>query len=232
MTRSLPSTPSLRPLSLAVKRLLDVTVALATLLILSPLLLITALLIVLEDGRPIFFRQVRAGQGGKTFSILKFRSMRVNDLPVATMGAVTGEHPLVTRVGRVIRRLKIDELPQLLNVLTGELSLVGPRPTLLEQVAEYDDFEARRLSLKPGVTGWAQVSGGIYLPWEERIALDVWYVDNWSLALDFEILVRTVGVILWGERLNTRALARALEHERALGHGAVRRGGWRSERPV
>jgi len=221
-----------RSLSLAVKRALDVVVAAAALLVLSPLLLVTALLIVLEDGRPVFFRQNRAGLGGKPFSIFKFRSMRVNDAPVATMGAVTGSHPLVTRVGRIIRRTKIDELPQLLNVITGDLSLVGPRPTLLEQIAEYDDFERRRLSLKPGVTGWAQVSGGIYLPWEERIALDVWYIDHWSLLLDLEVLLRTVGVILVGERLNHKALAEALEHERNYGHGAVRLGGWRSERPT
>ena len=222
----------IRSLSLAVKRALDVSVALATLLILSPLLLVTALLILLEDGRPVFFRQNRAGLGGKPFSIFKFRSMRVNDAPVATMGAVTGSHPLVTRVGRTIRRTKIDELPQLLNVVKGDLSLVGPRPTLLEQVAEYDAFERRRLSLKPGVTGWAQVSGGIYLPWEERIALDVWYIDYWSLRLDLEVLLRTVGVILVGERLNREALAEALEHERNQGHGAVRVGGWRSVRPM
>lgn len=221
-----------RSLALFVKRALDVTVAFTTLLLLSPLLLVTALLIVLEDGRPVFFRQNRAGKGGETFSIYKFRSMRVNDAPVATMGAVTSSHPLVTRTGRFIRRTKVDELPQLLNVLTGELSLVGPRPTLLEQIAEYDDFERRRLLLKPGVTGWAQVSGGIYLPWEERIALDVWYVDNWSLGLDFETLVRTVGVILFGEKLNRNALTKALAHERDVyAHGAVRVGGWRSERP-
>jgi lipopolysaccharide/colanic/teichoic acid biosynthesis glycosyltransferase len=221
-----------RSLSLAVKRALDVTVALAALLVLSPLLALTALLILLEDGRPVFFRQNRAGLGGQPFSIFKFRSMRVNDAPVALMGAVTGAHPLVTRVGRVIRRTKIDELPQLLNVLKGDLSLVGPRPTLLEQVAEYDAFEQRRLSLKPGVTGWAQVCGGIYMPWEERIALDVWYIDHWSLLLDAEVLLRTVGVIVLGERLNRGALAAALAHERDQGHGAVRVGGWRSERPT
>ncbi len=221
-----------RSLSLLVKRALDLVVALTALFILSPLLLVTALLILLEDGRPVFFRQQRAGLGGKAFSIFKFRSMRVNDAPVATMGAVTGSHPLVTKVGRVIRRTKIDELPQLLNVLTGDLSLVGPRPTLLEQVAEYDDFERRRLTLKPGVTGWAQVGGGIYLPWEERIALDVWYIDHWSLTLDFEVLVRTVGVIVFGEKLNHRAREAALAHERSHGHGEVRVGGWRSEKPL
>lgn len=222
----------IRTLALLVKRALDVVIAFTALLLLSPLLLVTAVLILLEDGPPVFFRQNRAGRGGDAFSIYKFRSMSVNDAPVATMGAVTASHPLVTRVGRTIRRTKIDELPQLLNVLTGELSLVGPRPTLLEQIAEYDDFERRRLDFKPGVTGWAQVSGGIYLPWEERIALDVWYTENWSLGLDFEILVRTVGVILFGEKLNQDALTRALELERVRGHGAVRLGGWRSERPI
>ncbi len=221
-----------RSLSLFVKRLFDIVVAACALLLLSPLLLLTALLILLEDGQPVFFRQRRAGAAGTPFSIFKFRSMTVNNAPVETMGAVTGAHPLVTRVGRVIRRTKIDELPQLLNVLRGELSLVGPRPTLLGQTEEYDDFERGRLALKPGVTGWAQVSGGIYLPWEERIALDVWYIDNWSLGLDFEVLLRTVGVILAGEKLNERALSAALEHERRHGHGAVRLGGWRSERPT
>ena len=220
-----------RSLSLTVKRALDLVVAATALLVLSPLLLLTALLILLEDGRPVFFRQTRAGRGGQPFAIVKFRSMTVNDAPVASMGAVTGTHPLVTKVGRVTRRTKIDELPQLLNVLTGDLSLVGPRPTLTEQSAEYDDFEQRRLSLKPGVTGWAQVCGGIYLPWEERIALDVWYIDAWSLGLDFKVLLRTVGVIVLGERLDHKALSAALEHERSFGHGAVRVGGWRSERP-
>lgn len=220
-----------RSLSLTVKRALDLVVAATALLVLSPLLLLTALLILLEDGRPVFFRQTRAGRGGQPFAIVKFRSMTVNDAPVASMGAVTGAHPLVTKVGRVTRRTKIDELPQLLNVLTGDLSLVGPRPTLMEQTAEYDDFEQRRLSLKPGVTGWAQVCGGIYLPWEERIALDVWYIDAWSLGLDFKVLLRTVGVIVLGERLDHKALSAALEHERSFGHGAVRVGGWRSEKP-
>lgn len=222
----------LRTLSLLVKRALDLVVAFTALFVLSPLLLVTGLLILLEDGRPIFFRQTRAGKGGEPFSIFKFRSMTVNNAPVASMGAVTGSHPLVTRVGRVIRRTKIDELPQLLNVLTGELSLVGPRPTLREQVAEYDTFEQRRLAMKPGVTGWAQVCGGIYLPWEERIALDVWYTDTWSLGLDFETLVRTVGVIVFGEKLHQSALKAALEHEHAYGHGEVRVGGWRSEKPM
>lgn len=220
------------PLQKLLKRIFDMGVACLALLITSPILLLTALLIYLEDKGPIFFQQTRGGQFGQPFSIYKFRSMRVNSADAATMGAVTGAHPLVTRVGRFIRRTKIDEMPQLFNVLKGDLSLVGPRPTLLQQIAEYDDFEKRRLSLKPGVTGWTQVCGGIYLPWEERIALDVWYVDHWSLALDFEILVRTVGVILVGEKRHDNAIAEALAYEKnAYNHGEVRRGGWRSEKP-
>ncbi len=179
------------------------------LLVLSPLLLATMLCIVLEDGLPIFFTQKRAGQNDKEFDILKFRSMRVNTEAAETMGTVTGSHPLVTRTGRFIRRFKIDELPQIINVLKGDLSLVGPRPTLPAQVKEYSDFERRRLELKPGMTGWAQVNGNINLSWEERIALDIWYVENWSLILDFKILLRTVGVVLFGETPNRHALEEA-----------------------
>ena len=191
------------------KRLIDLFGAAAVLLVLSPLLLVTMLCIVLEDGLPIFFSQKRAGQGESEFDILKFRSMRVNDEPAETMGVVTVSHPLVTRTGRFIRRFKIDELPQLFNVFKGEMSLVGPRPTLLQQVHDYNAFERRRLEMKPGMTGWTQVNGSINLPWEERIALDVWYTENWSLLLDFKILLQTVGVVLFGETPNPRVLEEA-----------------------
>ncbi len=195
-----------------IKRLIDIVGAASVLLVLSPLLLATMLCIVLEDGFPIFFTQKRAGQKEREFDILKFRSMRVNTEAAETMGTVTGSHPLVTRTGRFIRRFKIDELPQIINVLKGDLSLVGPRPTLLAQVKEYSDFERRRLEMKPGMTGWAQVNGNINLSWEERIALDVWYVENWSLILDFKILLRTVGVVLFGETPNPHALEEAHAH--------------------
>lgn len=209
-----------RTLSLFVKRALDVTVSLLALLLLSPLLLATALLIVLEDGPPIFYRQRRAGRAGEPFYILKFRSMRVNTADAATMGTVTGAHPLVTRVGRAMRRFKVDELPQLLNVLRGELSLIGPRPTLLEQAAAYDPVERRRLLMTPGVSGWAQVSGNIELTWEDRIALDIFYVDTWSLSFDAYILFRTVSVVLFGEKPSHKALEEAHTHE----HRTYRRG--------
>ena len=210
--------------AMTLKRLLDITLAAAVLLALSPLLIATVICIVLEDGLPVFFTQKRAGQNGREFDILKFRSMRVNTEAAETMGTVTGSHPLVTRTGRFIRRFKIDELPQLINVLKGDLSLVGPRPTLLAQVQQYSDFERRRIKMKPGMTGWAQVNGNISLPWEERIALDVWYVENWSLTLDMEILLRTVGVVLFGETPNRRALEEATAYAHKLEHRTHRSG--------
>lgn len=196
------------------KRLLDILLSLCALLLLFPLLLLTVFFIVLEDGRPIFYRQKRVGKDAEAFFIFKFRSMRVNDIAVVTLGQVTGDHPLVTKVGRFIRRFKVDELPQLLNVLRGELSLVGPRPTISEQVAKYDDFQKQRLKVQPGITGWAQINGGVSVPWEERIALDVWYVDHWSLLLDLKIMLLTVGVVLFGEKPNPAALKRASYYER------------------
>ena len=194
------------------KRLLDLLVASLALLGASPLTLVVAGLIYLEDRGPILFTQKRVGQGLREFRILKFRSMRLHQLPVDEVGQVSGDHPLVTRVGRVIRRLKIDELPQLLNVLAGDLSLVGPRPTVMEQLEQYDEYQKRRLLVKPGLTGWAQVNGNVALSWDERIALDVWYVDNWSFGLDCRILLATVLVIILGEQPNARTLEEALQH--------------------
>jgi lipopolysaccharide/colanic/teichoic acid biosynthesis glycosyltransferase len=172
-----------------------------------------ALAIRLEDRPGILFSQDRLGQDGATIRVSKFRSMRHNDADPTTMGRVDGAHPLVTRTGRVIRRLKLDELPQLLGVARGDLSLVGPRPTLVEHLADYDDFQRRRLTVRPGLTGWAQVNGNTSLSWDERIRLDVWYVDNWSFWLDIKILARTVLSVLVGERRNPAALEEATRHE-------------------
>lgn len=199
-------------LARALKRGLDLCFATVALLVSSPLLLLAALSIYLEDRGPILFMQERVGQGGRSFRVYKFRSMRVNDTPVEEMGQVGKDHPMVTRTGRIIRRLKIDELPQLFNVLTGEMSLVGPRPTIREQVERYDAYERRRLLVVPGVTGWAQVNGNTRFEWSERILLDVWYVENWSLWLDIKILVRTVHVILQGECRNETALLEAMRY--------------------
>lgn len=201
----------------AVKRGIDAAGALLGLILLSPVLLVTSCLILLEDGRPVLFRQQRIGRGGRPFELIKFRSMRVNDVPVAEFCHVDLErHPLTTRVGRWMRRSKVDELPQLLCVVRGEMSLVGPRPTVAEQVAEYDEFERRRLQVRPGLSGWAQVNGSRHLEWPERIMLDVWYVDHWSLGLDLRIVARTVGVVVRGEHPAPAALATAAAHARVL----------------
>jgi lipopolysaccharide/colanic/teichoic acid biosynthesis glycosyltransferase len=196
----------------AVKRAMDVLGAGLGLLVVSPLLVLSALLIYLEDGWPVVFRQARAGRGGRPFEVLKLRSMRVNTLSVLEMGEVDPSHPLVTRTGRVLRRFKVDELIQLVNVVRGEMSLVGPRPSLPELAAEYDDFQRCRLQVPPGLTGWAQVNGNVQLSWEERILLDVWYVDHWTLGLDVRVLAKTVGIVLFGEQRNATALSAALSH--------------------
>ena len=204
----------------AVKRTVDVVVAGLLLVLLLPVLAVAAGLILLEDGPPVLYRQSRAGRGGAPFRLLKLRSMRVNELPVSVVGQVRGGHGMVTRVGRVLRRLKLDETPQLVNVLRGEMSVVGPRPTVPEQVAAYDEFQRRRLRVRPGMTGWAQVNGNVELSWDERILLDVWYVDHPSLLLDLKILLRTAWVVAAGERRDTRAL----EIARAYADGPGRRG--------
>ena len=204
-----------------VKRAMDLSIAGLALAGTLPVMAITAALIVLEDGRPALFIQRRVGQDGKLFDMLKFRTMRENKLTIQQTGQVREDHPLVTRVGRVIRRYKIDELPQLVNVLRGEMSLVGPRPTYPEHAATFTPLQRRRLEVPPGCTGWAQVNGGTLYTWDERILMDVWYVDHWSLGLDLRILLRTLGVVLGGERESAGVMEMAREHAAALdGAGA------------
>lgn len=186
----------------ALKRAIDIIGAAIALVLLSPLLIGAALAIVLESGRPVFFRQVRAGKGGLPFTILKFRTMAA-DTPVEDV-PLDERNPGITRVGRVLRATSIDELPQLVNVLRGEMSLIGPRPTIPAQVVGYDEYERRRLEVRPGITGWAQVNGRNSLPWAERIRHDVWYVDNRCFGLDCRIVWRTLRVVLqpalvWGD---------------------------------
>jgi len=213
---SVPAGPAGRA-ARAAMRGLDVAAAAAGLLLLSPLLLAAAALVALEDGRPVLYRQERSGRGGRRFALLKLRTMRRNDIPVDVLGPIGDDHPLVLRAGRLLRRFKVDELPQLVNVLRGDMSLVGPRPTVPEQVERYDAFERRRLFVRPGLTGWAQVNGNTQLSWPDRILLDVWYVDHWSLWLDLRILAKTVSVVLLGERPNVPALDRALAHANGTG---------------
>lgn len=195
-----------------VKRGLDVAVSVSALAVTLPVQAFGALATIVEDGRPILFRQTRAGLGGRRFEVLKLRTMRLHDTPPLALGQVGAGHALVTRTGKVLRRLKIDELPQLLSVVRGDMSLVGPRPALPEHADLYDDYQRRRLLVRPGLTGWAQVNGNTELTWPERILLDVWYVENWSLRLDLIILARTVGVVVRGERRDIGALRKAIDH--------------------
>jgi len=181
-----------------VKGALDRLLAALGLLLLWPVFAGLALWIVLESGRPVIFRQRRAGRDGVPFSMLKFRTMVANAIELGRelelgddpFGLLPND-PRITRSGRFLRRTSLDELPQLWNVLRGQMSIVGPRPDLVEQVANYEPEDRRRLAVKPGITGWAQVMGRDEIPWDERFRLDAWYVDNWSLWLDAKIVVMT-----------------------------------------
>ncbi len=164
----------------------------------APLLGLVSLAIWLDSRGPVFFRQVRAGREGKPFRIWKFRTMVVNAERMGAGLLIEPDDPRVTRVGKWLRRLSIDELPQLLNVIKGEMSLVGPRPGMCFQAAQYDAFQRRRLEALPGITGWAQIHGRNELSWPERIRYDVWYVDHRSLRLDLSILWQTIWIVLRG----------------------------------
>jgi lipopolysaccharide/colanic/teichoic acid biosynthesis glycosyltransferase len=174
-----------------VNRALDVVLAGAGLVITAPVLGIAALAIKLEDGGPVLYRQTRVGEHGADFELLKLRTMEVGAESKGAGFAVDRGDPRITRVGRVARRLSLDELPQLWNILRGDMSVIGPRPTLRYQVDRYTDRQRRRLEVKPGLTGWAQIHGRASLPWDERIELDVWYVDHRSPRTDLLILART-----------------------------------------
>ena len=182
-------------------RLFDIFVASVLLVLGSPVLLGAVIAIKLETRGPAFYRQRRVGKGGEPFELWKLRTM----VPGAeAMGAgiyVLEGDPRITRVGNLLRRFSIDELPNLLNVLKGDLAIVGPRPTIQEQVDRYTERQLRRLEVKPGITGWAQVNGRTSLPWPERIELDVWYVDHRSFRLDVRILAKTIRMLATGHGL-------------------------------
>jgi lipopolysaccharide/colanic/teichoic acid biosynthesis glycosyltransferase len=174
-----------------VNRAADVAIAGSALLAASPLLGLAALAAKLEDGGPVLYRQTRVGKDGSDFELLKLRTMVVGAETLGAGMAVNQGDARITRTGRVLRRLSLDELPQLWNVIRGEMSVIGPRPTLRYQVERYAPRQRRRLEVKPGITGWAQVHGRASLPWEERIELDVWYVEHRSPWLDLKILSKT-----------------------------------------
>jgi undecaprenyl phosphate N,N'-diacetylbacillosamine 1-phosphate transferase len=175
-----------------VKEIIDQSFGWMVLIILSPLFWLIVGLIRLETPGPAFFRQERIGKDGRPFVAYKFRSMVDNATSMGLGLNVASDDSRITRIGKFLRNTSLDELPQIFNVLKGEMSLVGPRPTLALQVAAYNDFQRRRLLVKPGITGWAQVNGRNSIPWDERIKLDVWYIDHWSLSLDLSIMLRTL----------------------------------------
>ena len=179
-------------------RLLDIAGAGLGLALASPVLAAAAVAIKLEDGGPVLYRQRRVGHEGRDFDLLKLRTMIVGAEQQGAGWAVNRGDPRITKVGRVLRRLSLDELPQLWNVVRGDMSLIGPRPTLRYQVDQYTPRQRRRLEIKPGLTGWAQVNGRTKLPWDERIELDLWYVENRSPWLDLKILARTPRALFTG----------------------------------
>ena len=172
-------------------RAADLAIAGGALLVASPFLALAALAVKLEDAGPVLYRQTRVGRDGVDFELLKLRTMVVGAERMGAGLAVDRGDTRITRAGRLLRRLSLDELPQLWNVVRGEMSVIGPRPTLRYQVEQYDERQRQRLDVKPGITGWAQVNGRAALPWADRIALDVWYVEHRSPLLDLQILART-----------------------------------------
>ena len=180
-----------------VKAIIDRLTAAVALVLLSPVFAAVALWIWLDDGRPALIAQERAGKAGKPFRMLKFRTMVVDAIEAGKrLGledpwGLVPDDPRITRSGRFLRRTSLDELPQLINVVKGQMSLVGPRPDLVEQVANYSERDRRRLAVLPGITGWSQVHGREEISWPERFEQDAWYVDHWSLWLDVKIVIAT-----------------------------------------
>jgi len=188
-----------RKLQLFIKRLFDILVSLIVIVPFFPVWLVVALVIRLTSEGPVFFLQDRPGKDKKIFKVYKFRTMRPGSEKMVKGVEVMKDDDRVTAVGRFLRRSKLDEIPQCLNVLKGEMSLIGPRPERVDSLADYDEEISKRLNMLPGMTGLAQVSGNIYLDLSERYKLDVYYVEHFSLWLDIRILLRTVGVVLLGE---------------------------------
>jgi len=190
-----------------VTRALDIVLAAVALIVLSPLLAVAAVAIRLESRGAVIYRHRRIGRHGEPFELLKLRTMVQG---AENMGAglyIEDRDSRITRTGRLLRRFSLDELPNLVNVLLGDLALVGPRPTVSEQVEAYTERQRRRLEVRPGITGWAQVNGRASLPWPERIELDIWYVEHRSLALDLRIIARTIKLLVTGRGLYSQDLS-------------------------
>ncbi|MGC1853024.1 MAG: sugar transferase [Solirubrobacterales bacterium] len=182
-------------------RAFDIVIATIALVVLSPILLVAAVAIKLGSRGPIVYRQRRVGRDGREFKLLKLRTMIEGSDPIGVGKVVARDDPRVTTAGRLLRRTSLDEIPNLVNVLRGEMAVVGPRPTIPAQVDDYTAFQHRRHEVRPGLTGWAQVQGRAGIPWEERIELDVEYVERRSFALDLRILAKTAWLLVTGHGL-------------------------------
>lgn len=182
-----------------IKRLIDIILSLIVLVVFLPIGIIIAILIKTTSKGPIFFLQDRPGKHKKIFKVYKFRTMKPGSENMVKGQEVMSDDDRVTSIGKFLRRTKLDEIPQVLNVLKGEMSLVGPRPERIASLEDYDDEISKRLNMRPGMTGLAQVSGNIYLDLQERYKLDVYYVEHYSLWLDIKIIFKTIGVVLFGE---------------------------------
>lgn len=183
-----------------IKRVLDFLLSLAALLVLSPLLIIVALVIKLGSKGPVFFTQERPGKDQKIFKVYKFRTMVQDAVKYQKVGVeVTGNDARITPFGKFLRRFKIDELAQLVNIFKGDMSIVGPRPTLLDYIDQYEEWELKRFYVRPGLTGLAQINGNIYLERQEKSAYDVKYIENISFVNDLKIILKTVAIVFLGE---------------------------------
>lgn len=206
----------MKPYYQVVKRLIDLILSAFGLALSSPLLLLIALLIKLDSRGPALFRQTRVGRDGKPFTCYKFRTMYVDAPDIRNPDGSSfnaPDDPRVTRVGRFLRKTTMDELPQFINVLKGDMSIVGPRPDQLDQVRFYSERDKKRLLVKPGMTGWAWIHGRNSIPWELRRKLDVEYVENYSLWLDFQILLRTIPMVLLAKGVYVSSEVKPLRHE-------------------
>ena len=199
--RPIPSRPGCSPATRTIKRWFDVLMSSFMLVILAPLMAVIAVLVRVTSGRPVLFRQERPGLGGRVFMLLKFRTMNAE---TDDRGLLLSDDLRLTGFGRFLRRTSLDELPQLWNVVKGEMSLVGPRPLLTEYMDRYSPEQARRHEVRPGITGLAQVHGRNLLSWEERLKMDVWYVDNLRLRLDLGILWKTLVQVLKQDGISAR----------------------------
>ena len=182
-------------------RALDIAIAAVALAILAPFLLVAAIAIKLTSPGPVVYRQRRVGRDGREFEMWKLRTMVQGSDPVGVGMVVYRDDPRVTAPGRLLRRTSLDEIPNFVNVLRGEMAIVGPRPTLPSQVAQYTERERGRLAVRPGITGWAQVNGRASLPWSQRIELDLWYIEHRTWRLDLQILLRSARMVLGGDGL-------------------------------